>query len=254
MARITIRTLDDVVIAADSRPELEARHYFSGPGEPLQLCWNRLDAGVALTLPGTSAACLVYVLGGSVSAGGRALAEGSSAIVEQGACESFVAGEQGAVLLVFRASQCPAGVRGGGSVHLLPTERVPRTDSFHGTEGVAGGLHADASCSGCQLWLHEQAYRDADRETALHSHSEDEIIFITGGQIRFGRDRYGPGTAIAIAANARYAFFSGEGGLRFINFRAASPTYRSADGKTVLDEAELWRSALGTPHYLAPVS
>jgi hypothetical protein len=64
--------------------------------------------------------------------------------------------------------------------------------------------------------------------------------------------QYGPGTALAIAANVRYGFHSGPAGLHFINFRGSSPTYTSADGLTVLDEAELWRSALGRPAYLSP--
>jgi len=43
------------------------------------------------------------------------------------------------------------------------------------------------------------------------------------------------------------------GGLQFVNFRGASPTYTSAIDSTVLDEAELWRSALGAPAYRSPV-
>ena len=29
----------------------------------------------------------------------------------------------------------------------------------------------------CSVWLHENSYAMAGKETALHSHSEDEVIF-----------------------------------------------------------------------------
>ena len=35
--------------------------------------------------------------------------------------------------------------------------------------------------------------------------------------------------------------------------RAGAPTYVSADGSVVLDEAELWRNTVGQLQYLAPV-
>jgi hypothetical protein len=92
----------------------------------------------------------------------------------------------------------------------------------------------------------------ADKETAVHSHSEDEVIFVHTGSIRLGNKIYGPGTALAIAADTKYGFFSGPDGLGFVNFRGTSPTYTSGDGKTVMDEADLWRGLLGAPEYLTP--
>lgn len=115
-------------------------------------------------------------------------------------------------------------------------------------------LHADARCPTCELWLHENDFFAANEETALHSHSEDEVIFVRGGSIRLGKRLCGPGTALAIAANTKYGFRSGPDGLSFVNFRGTSPTYRSADGALVLDEAELWRTKVGVPHYLPGVS
>lgn len=94
----------------------------------------------------------------------------------------------------------------------------------------------------------------ADRENVLHSHSEDEVIFVRAGSVRLGNRLYAPGTALAIAANTVYGFFSGPDGLSFVNFRGTSPTYKTADGSMVLDEAELWRNAVGRPDYLVPAS
>ena len=121
-------------------------------------------------------------------------------------------------------------------------------------EGIGGALHANAQCPTCSVWLHENSYAMADKETTVHSHSEDEVIFVHTGSIRLGNRIYGAGTALAIAANTKYGFFSGPDGLGFVNFRGTSPTYTSGDGKTVLDEAELWQGMLGSPQYLEPAA
>jgi hypothetical protein len=61
---------------------------------------------------------------------------------------------------------------------------------------------------------------------------------------------YGPGTALAVAAHTRYGFYAGPDGLSFVNFRGTSPTYASADGTIILDEAKLWRETVGKPEYV----
>jgi len=213
-----------------------------------------MDAAATIRITGTPSDRLIYVLAGSAEAGGRPLAARSSVIVEYGARLDIRAGADGATLLVFHCSQREAADRPGGHVHILPSEHVPRTDCFHGSTEVGGGLHGDAHCPTCSVWLHEQMFMAPHKETALHSHSEDEVIFVTGGCIRLGNRDYGPGTALFVAANAKYAFHSGADGLTFINFRGSSPTYTAADGSMVLDEAQLWRSELGAPPYLEPVA
>ena len=53
----------------------------------------------------------------------------------------------------------------------------------------------------------------------IHSHEEDEIIYILEGEMLFGRESYTRGSAIFVAANARYGFRAGPEGVRFLNFR-----------------------------------
>jgi hypothetical protein len=113
------------------------------------------------------------------------------------------------------------------------------------------GLHADSQCPTCRVWLHENRFA-ADSETGLHSHSEDEVIFVTAGAIRLGRAVYDAGVALAVPADTRYGFHAGPEGLSFVNFRGRSPTYTAADGSMVVDEAKLWRDRVGRPDYLAP--
>jgi hypothetical protein len=252
MAKVSIATLDQArprSLPAGATGDIEARAYFDGEGDPLHLHWYRMSPQSALEIAGAPTDRLAYVLDGSLDADGAKLAARSSVIVEFGASLTVRATGDSATLLVFNVRVRRPDDRAGKHVHLLPTENVPRSASFHGAEGIGGGIHADAQCPTCRVWLHEQSYVMEGKETALHSHSKDEIIFVTDGSIRLGQRLYGPGTALAIAANTKYGFISGPGGLKFINFRGSSPTYTSADGTTVLDEAKLWRSALGSPTY-----
>jgi hypothetical protein len=215
---------------------------------------HELDAHAGLTVTGDPADVALFVWKGTIQAGGSELGEKSSAVVEHGMLLRIEAGAGGATVLAFNLRAGEGSNLHGGHVHLLPRDRVPRTEALGGNEGIGGALHADAQCPTCSVWLHENSYAMADKETAVHSHSEDEVIFVHTGSIRLGNRIYGPGTALAIAANTKYGFFSGPDGLGFVNFRGTSPTYTSGDGKTVMDEAELWRGLLGAPEYLEPMA
>jgi hypothetical protein len=247
MAKVSIVSVDEAPMV-DAPADVECRALFAGERDPIHLKAHKLGAGAGLTLAGDPADVALFVWRGSVSAGGAALGEKSSAIVERGASLALTAGEGGATVLAFNLAAGSANA--GGHVHLLPSERVPRTHGMGGNEGIGGALHADAGCPTCSVWLHENSYTMADKETALHSHSEDEVIFVHTGSIRLGNRTYGPGTALFIAADTKYGFHSGPDGLGFVNFRGSSPTYTSADRLVVMDEAELWRGLLGRPVYL----
>lgn len=252
MAKVSIVTVDEAA-AVPSPPgdgTTESRELLGKPSDPIHLRHHRLAAGANITLTADPADLALFVWKGSVDAGGATLAEKSSAVLERGSSLKITAGEAGASVLAFHLSAPGQARSSGGHVHVLPAERVPRTNAMGGNEGIGGALHADAQCPTCSVWLHENSYAMADKETALHSHSEDEVIFVHSGSIKLGNRIYGPGTALAIAADVKYEFWSGPDGLGFVNFRGTSPTYTSADGKMVLDEAELWRGILGQPEYL----
>jgi hypothetical protein len=252
MARVSIATVDkaETVTPSDGTGDRTTLALFNRPKDPIHLYIHRLGANATLHVRGDPSDVSLFVWEGSVRAGGSTLKPRSSAVVEYGASLIVEAEGEGAVLLAFNLRLRDATERAGHHVHILPSELVPRTESLGGTPGVGGALHADSQCPTCKVWLHENSYAMADKETALHSHSEDEVIFVHSGTIRLGNRLYGPGTALAIAANTKYGFFSGPDGLGFVNFRGTSPTFTSGDGKTVLDEAALWRQMLGTPSYL----
>jgi hypothetical protein len=236
----------------------EVAHCVDAGRFPLELHQLSLTGGESLHLGPIARERIGYVWQGAAHAGGHALAAGSSFVVERGEALGVAAAAQGCVVLLFAGREAASNAGAGGHVHLLPNERVPRNPAL--TEsGVRGGMHADAQCPTCSVWLHENGFPGAEPVSAeelqvgVHSHSEDEIIFIVAGQIRLGRKLFPAGTAIAIPGETMYAFTAGPEGMAFVNFRAARPSdIRFADG-TTMDEVEYWRGKLPRPVYLEPV-
>lgn len=255
MARISIGTPEKALPASPpsgmAGPN-SSQAYFARDNDPLHLYLHRLDAGEVLRIGTMPCDCAAYVWNGAVATGGSALPQGSSLVVEHGAQAELTAGGAGAVVLTFAERAPPSEQRGGGHVHLLPQDRVPRY-----ADTVSGGLHADGQCPTCEVWLHENTMPGMSDTAALeiaergiHSHSEDEIIFVTGGTMRLGTKFYGPGTALAIAADTMYGFTPGPEGLSFINFRAGYPqAFHMKNGNT-FDEAGYWRERVSSPEYL----
>jgi hypothetical protein len=82
---------------------------------------------------------------------------------------------------------------------------------------------ADSSCPTCTIWLHVSGF---DRPTRIgtHRHTEDELIFVTEGEMRLGRRTLGPGAALAIDKDTQYGFETGPAGLTFLNYRPVRPS------------------------------
>jgi len=262
MGKIAIANLADAIsleTPAGFQGDAETAALLHQDKDPLHVHLHRLARGAVLKAGPLEVECIGYVWEGGIKAGGRQLAPGSSFVVERGAALEIIGGEDGARLVTFRAARPPPAPRAGGHVHLLPTERVPRAE-LTGTRGAAGGMHADSSCPTCQVWLHENSLApieeeaaDAASEKGVHSHSEDEVIFVTDGHMRLGQRLLGRGTAIAIPAETLYSFGVGPEGLKFVNFRAARPSEIRFKGGATMDEVAFWRDRVGTPDYLAPL-
>jgi hypothetical protein len=253
MAKVQFVTADgtapiDAPSSAGGR--VQSRTYFNKEADPLHLQVYELTAGAVFYAGSPKTDTLVYVWLGAVAVQGVGLVERSSLIVESGAFAEISAVDTAATLLVFTPKKQPAGERSAPRLRLLPRERVPCNRDLAGQGFAGGALHADASPSSCHLWLHENDFYVGGNPVAMHSHSEDEIIFVRDGELRVGNRAYGRGAALAIAANTKYGFEVGPAGLSFVNFRASAPTYTSADGATSMDEAEFWRSQTGRPEYL----
>ena len=242
--------------------DADARALFQGERDPLHLYAHRLRRGGTLRAAPPGIDCVIYVWKGSVRAGGRVLAAGSSLVVEHGAAVEISGVESASELLTFFAARMPDTPRAGGHVHLLPTEQVPRVDSLGSTGGAGGGMHANATCPTCEVWLHENTFHPQSdeavaanlEERGVHSHSEDEIIFVTSGEILLGKKRYGPGTALGIDAQTFYSFGYGRDGMKFINFRPRLPSEIKLKDGGSMDEVAFWRDRVGAPQYLEPLN
>lgn len=247
MPRISIVTPDKVSAASGA--------YLDGEKHPIHLHRTSLAPGERMNIARQAADCVVYVWQGTVMAGGAQLASGSSAIVEAGEALAITSVTDAAVL-TFAAAQPARHGRSGGHVHLLPADRVPKTAELSGSTGVGGGIHADGQCATCEVWLHENHFAPAppmppeQAAKGIHSHSEDEVIFITAGAIRLGQKLFPAGTAVAIAADTLYAIAPGPEGMSFINFRAGTPSdIRFASGMAI-SETDYWQQRLPQPAYL----
>ena len=245
MAKVAVRTSE----------QAEDGVYFAAAADPIHLALHRLAKGQTLALGPLANDCAVYVWQGEVAAGEVGLAAGSSAIIGRG-CSLALTGvsESAAQVLCYSGSHTPASP-GSGDLRLLPADRVPRLAAEPGGSGVSGGLHADSDWPGSSVWLHENHFpaMDLSSEQAalgIHSHSEDEIIFVIAGAMRLGNRLVGPGTAVAIAADTLYGFTAGPDGLSFVNFRAAMPgDIRFAHGAS-MSETGYWRERVGRPAYV----
>ncbi len=247
-------------LPADWSGRAEIRTYVAGEKFPLRCNEVQLPAGDKITVGPVEIETIGYIWHGNATAGGHKLAQGSSFVVERRE-QLVISGEsEHCDILLFAASEPSESSRKGGHVHLLPNKHVPRDDAL--TEsGLSGGMHADSQCPTCSVWLHENGFPGApepatpeEQSVGVHSHSEDEIIFVVSGEIRLGRKLYPAGTAIAIAADTLYSFTAGPDGMRFINFRAGQPSdIHFANGNT-MNEVAYWQEKLPRPEYLEPVA
>jgi len=256
MAKVSIasvETAQPVPLPPAYRGPATARAVVAGDKAPLHLHLHDLASGETLTIAPTHHAVVAYIWHGAATAGTTALPTASSALVERGATLTLTASTPAQVLTFSSAT--PGNPESAGKSHLLPRPHVPHSADLGGASNVGGGIHADASLPTCPVWLHENHFPPipadlVDTGSGVHSHSEDEIIFVTAGAMRLGNRTAGPGTALCIAADTMYSFLPSREGLSFVNFRAARPSdIRFANGTTV-NEVAYWADRLPSPAYI----
>lgn len=235
----------------------QARSYFPQDDAPLRLHLLEIEQDATLAFEPSAVDRLAHVWQGEVEAGTRRLEAGSTLIVEHGASLDVCALTPQARIAVFSASAPLPNQRSGGHVHLLPRDRVPRVGA--NDSGTAGGLHANGKCPGCELWLNENTLPPSpppppeEANKGVHMHPEDEIIFVTGGDIRLGNRVYEAGAALAVARDTFYGFHPGPSGLSFVTFRpSATNQIRFAAGGDYVHSG-FW-DAIDQIDYLEPIS
>jgi hypothetical protein len=234
----------------------ETRCYTGRDDDPIRLYLHTIAAGESFAIGPLASACAAYVWQGSVTAGATAMPAGSSIFIEVGAEQTVRAGSEGASVLTFNET-----IRGTAlpeaAVHLMPQADVSRYAPEAGAGGVSGGLHANGEMPTCAVWLHENTLPGMSGENVpvmaergIHSHSEDEVIFVTGGAIRLGAKLFPAGTAVAIAAGTFYSFTPGPDGVSFVNFRPGPPAAFNLKNGSSFDEAGYWRDRVLPPRYV----
>jgi quercetin dioxygenase-like cupin family protein len=175
-----------------------------------QLCWRSPETDEA-----------VYVMSGELEVDATTCPEGGAVIVERGARATATANGPTTVAHFGSKPSPPSpsvgGKESGGGVHVVG----PQGRFESGTqENVRAIWFADGTCESCQVQLFTvESPVDDDRRGRAHSHSQDEIIYLLDGAVSMGAHTFGPGTAVSIPADVRYALTAHDGGHRFLNFR-----------------------------------
>lgn len=214
--------------SARSRPASPA-------GASIWMLTAELDAGSSLVWEPSHGDEALFVECGELAVDGRSCPEGGAVVVEANALPTLTAPVPTRVVHMGPRDAAPPsdGLHGpanpgGGNVHVLG----PRGTFESMGEGSETHFFADATCPSCRLWLLRTA-RSFAYESRVHSHSQDELIYMLSGEIHVGSLRLGPGSTIFIAADQPYHFRAAEEGFVFLNYRrdASHMTVRSTGEK-----------------------
>ena len=252
MSRVVIRDLakapvtDRLPGGVTSAGEVTVAAGLEGTSDPIHVHRFRLEAGAVLRWHDLPHGSLIHVDNGAIEVEGERLGRDSVLVVEHGASTEASALEPTELLAFTPAGS--ASSRAGGHVHLLPSDRVPRSRDFYGDGRVGGAWFADSKCPTCEFWLHETVLPQGGFEVGVHAHTEDEVIVVTRGEIVLGQRALGPGTVIAIAHATLYSFRTGPDGLTFLNFRPNLPGYIPATpDHPTYDEWSIFSSHMPAP-------
>jgi quercetin dioxygenase-like cupin family protein len=215
---------------------------------PLWMHEVHLPAGARLSWPSEHGEEAVFVKTGQLrllddaaddtgTATGRRCPAGGVLVVEAGAVPAVDATEPAVLVAMGTAGgRLPSGgpvgsVEPGTRTHLL------------GPRGIAEWARPPAkltryfttsSCPGCRLMLMHSASTEP-YGSQVHSHTADELIHVLTGSVRIGSTWVEPGDTLAIPADVRYRFESGDQGYGFINYRPDASYYVSVDGTRHLE-------------------
>lgn len=192
----------------------------SPPGASIGFCALELDAGSSLRWDAGHGDEALYVESGELEVDGRRCPGGGAIVIEAGAAAAVVARSASRVLQMGAregaAAQAQLPQSGAPEIHVVG----PR-GTFEAIEpGRDTRFFADATCPRCSLWLLFTA-RTFGYESPVHSHSQDELVYVLRGEVRVGSLTAGPGSSIFVAADQPYQFRSGPEGFAFLNYRRA---------------------------------
>jgi quercetin dioxygenase-like cupin family protein len=169
----------------------------------------------------------LYVKSGRLRMDDRECGPGGVVVVESGVA-AVVDVDDAAELVHFGpASRTPPAdgpngppADGGHRAHVIgPRGYAAREEPTHATR-----QYANATCPTCRINLF-QSWRSEKYRSAAHSHTQDELIHVLGGELVVGGGRVGPGDTLAVSARSIYGFQTGDDGYLFLNYSADASSY-----------------------------
>lgn len=224
----------------------------SPPDYALWLAISEIHAGAQLIWDGHHSEQAIYVFSGSLSVGDHTCPAGGAVIIESDVPATVTATERSVIGHWGSWDRVPPTNSLGGPpkseghrVHVIgPKGRFTAGDP----DNVAVRSFADSTCETCRVSFFEVTRRH-ERAGRPHSHSADEIIYLTDGTIQLGAYTLQPGTALCIPSEVRYAEGAGPDGAVFLNFRReASNRTNVANGQVTSVEIEDGGRSLGHFH------
>ena len=169
----------------------------------------------------------LFVKAGSLRVGDRVCATGGVLVVESGVALDVTVDEPAEIVHFGPTAHTPPddGPRGapaadGHRAHVIgPRGYSAREEPTHATR-----QYANATCPTCRINLF-QSSRSEKYRSAAHSHTQDELIHMLGGELVVGGERARPGDTLAVAAGSIYGFQTGDDGYRFLNYSADASSY-----------------------------
>lgn len=197
-----------------------------------------LGPGATLYWGATHGDEVVFVIEGELEVDGRSCPTGTAVVVEAGVAAQAHALTDSRVVhfgpaSADRPTEGPLGppLPEGQQVHVVTRADAPRVGS---PDGPGATYYADSSCPTCRLAFFE-VFNRGPQVVASHTHSQDEIIRVTSGQLQMGRTTVGAGMSVAIAGGYRYGFRT-PGAFSFLNYRRDASLYVAAPGSAPLVE------------------
>jgi len=194
----------------------------------------------------------LFVVSGAIDCEGRRVGEGSTLIVEAGVSATVHSpGPTHVVHFGPMALEAPAdGLLGapageGRTVHIVRPDHAS-TIHFSGGDGATSVYFCDGTCPTCRitLFLYDGAVFADGYAGASHSHSQDEIIHVLDGELRFGPVTVVAGASIAVPRDLRYSFAT-SGPFRYLDYRADVSTAVVAPGSDPVLETVASLTSLG---------
>jgi quercetin dioxygenase-like cupin family protein len=182
----------------------------------------------------------VYVQEGSLECDGKDTGPGGIVIIEAGATAAATARNPARTKIVHAFPYHPGPDTAGTTpgTHVLTAAQAAEYKDDDGKDLRVTSRFADSNCPAgtCTINIFYQSF-GRHHDTISHSHKTDELMMITGGEIRVGPHTIVPGMTVGIPAWMKYSVRSGPIGWAFLNYRAEQPGLEVSDSQRALGRA-----------------